>query len=325
LELAEVGVAIAANEYEERVRQLRYELRLRYAEFAGESARLAVIGNLIDSLRQSLGLMRARVERGDAAELDAGLLQADLSRMEAQRAGIEGRWQAARSELARLAGFASGEEPIVEAEFLPQSPRERDPLVSRALVERPDLRMARLEGTQSDAERRLAEAEGHANATLSASYSYVKSKVDDTYGVDSKGLRIPIRDRDDIFSVGLSVPLFAKNRNQGAIEASVARTRGAGLRREYLERSIPLEIESALRRLAAARSTLDLLGSAAIRQMETNLNVMRQAYELGQLRLLDVLTEQRRLLDTQLGRADTISEVLRAWAELEKAVGGLLQ
>ncbi len=326
IEVAELKVAQATAEYEERVRQLRFDLRLRYAEFAGESARLTVLARLIETLQQSLQLTRARVERGDAAALEANLILVDLSRTEAQRASIAGRLEAARTELRRLAGFTAGEEIAVDAAFLPPSrPPLLEELVSRALLERPDLKTMRLQERQGDAERRLAEAEGRANITVSASYSYVKSRVDDTFGLDGRGAPVPIRDRDDILSVGVSIPLFSKNRNQGNIEASVARTRGASLRKEFLEKSVPLEIEGALRRLTGAQNVLDVLSGTATTQAEANLEVIRQAYQLGQLRVLDVLNEQRRLLDTQLARADAASEALRSWAELERAVGGELQ
>ena len=56
-----------------------------------------------------------------------------------------------------------------------------------------------------------------------------------------------------------------------------------------------------------------------------NLSVIRQAYNLGQLRLLDVLNEQRRLLETELTYIDAESEPARSRAELERAVGGDLQ
>lgn len=326
IEVAEAQVALATAEYDERVRQLRFELRLRYADLAGESARLAVVARLIESLQQSLELIRARVERGDAAALEANLILVDLSRAEAQRASIAARLGAARMELSRLAGFAAGEEIAVDSSFLPpRRPPLREELASRALVERPDLKTMRLHERQEDAERRLAEAEGRANVTVSAAYSYVKSGVDDTFGANSRGVPVPIRDQDDILSVGVSIPLFSKNRNQGNIEASVARTRGAALRKEFLEKSVPLEIDGALRRLTGAQSVLDILSGTATTQAEANLEVIRQAYQLGQLRLLDVLNEQRRLLDIQFARTDATTEALRSWAELERAVGGKLQ
>lgn len=326
IEVAETQVALATVEYQERVRQLRFDLRLRYADFAGESARLAVLTQLMQALQQSLDLTRARVERGDAATLEANLLRVELSRAEAQRAGVLGRLGVAQTELRRLAGFSAAEGIAIDSSFAPaHRPPLHDELLARALAERPDLQTLRLQQQQGDAEQRLAEAEGRANVTVSASYGYVKSRFDDQFGVNARGAPVPLRDRDDILSIGVSIPIFSKNRNQGNIEASVARTRGALLRKEFLEKTIPLEIEAALRRVTAAQNVADLLSGTATTQGEANLEVIRQAYQLGQLRLLDVLNEQRRLLDTRLARADAAFEVLRGWAELERVVGGELQ
>ncbi|MEO5923805.1 MAG: TolC family protein [Bryobacteraceae bacterium] len=326
IEIAEAQVAAAKAEYEERIRQLRFELRLRYADFAGESSRVAVLSQLIDSLQQSLDLTRARAERGDAAPLDANLIAVELSRTQAQLASARGRLGVAQTELTRVAGLVAGTEPVIDPSFVPPRTRpDRGALVSRALLERPDLRTLQFQQQQGEAEQRLAEADGHANITVSAAYGYVKSRMDDQFGVNSRGVPVQIRDRDDVLSVGVSIPLFSKNRNQGNIEVSVAKTRTASLRKESLERSIPREIEAAIRRLEAAQNVREILGGSAKTQGEANLEVIRQAYQLGQMRLLDVLNEQRRLLDTKLAHADATTETLRSWAELERTVGGKLQ
>ena len=52
---------------------------------------------------------------------------------------------------------------------------------------------------------------------------------------------------------------------------------------------------------------------------------MRQAYNLGELRLLDILNGQRRLLDTELSYIDAQAELFRSYAELEAGPGGSLQ
>ena len=62
-----------------------------------------------------------------------------------------------------------------------------------------------------------------------------------------------------------------------------------------------------------------------VRQSEQNLEIMRQAYGLGQLRMLDVLNEQRRLIDTQMAHIEAKAELARALAELERAAGGELR
>jgi cobalt-zinc-cadmium efflux system outer membrane protein len=59
-------------------------------------------------------------------------------------------------------------------------------------------------------------------------------------------------------------------------------------------------------------------------QSTKNLAVVREAYQLGQLRLLDVLNEQRRLTDTELLYLDARVAAARALADLERVSGGLL-
>ena len=71
----------------------------------------------------------------------------------------------------------------------------------------------------------------------------------------------------------------------------------------------------------AAREALALFDHGIVDQSEKNLSVMRQATTLGQLRLIDVLNEQRRLIDTEMAYIDAQTELAQATAELEQAVG----
>jgi cobalt-zinc-cadmium efflux system outer membrane protein len=125
-------------------------------------------------------------------------------------------------------------------------------------------------------------------------------------------------------SVGVSVPLTTQRRNQGSIEAAAAGAASLRLRREYLELSLPLEVQSAYERWTAAMRTRDLLRDGVVGQSNKNLAVVREAYQLGQLRLLDVLSEQRRLTDTELSYLDARVGVARALADLERVTGELL-
>ena len=69
---------------------------------------------------------------------------------------------------------------------------------------------------------------------------------------------------------------------------------------------------------------MQLLQTGVLDQSDANLSVIREAYKLGQLRLLDVINEQRRLVDTQMQFIDAQADVARTWAELERASGGNL-
>jgi cobalt-zinc-cadmium efflux system outer membrane protein len=69
---------------------------------------------------------------------------------------------------------------------------------------------------------------------------------------------------------------------------------------------------------------MEILKSGVIEQSEKNLTVIREAYRLGQLRLFDVLNEQRKLIETELAFVDAQAEAAQALVVLEKAVGGTL-
>jgi cobalt-zinc-cadmium efflux system outer membrane protein len=324
LHVAEAQLAIALAEYDERVRQLRYEIAALLAQYAADEERLRVIDSLTNINRRSLELTRARVEKGDAALLDQNLIMVEISRAEAQRSAVAGRVAATRADISRLIGLPAGETWTFPVVTFP-STVAFDGLADKALDQRPDLRLLRLTRQAGDAEIAVAEAEARPNWTLAAGYTRVSSRFDDQFGFTTSGQLTQLRDRDDIVQVAISVPVFSRNRNLGNIEASIGRRKAAELRAQYLERAIPLEVEAARRRFESSRTALASLNDGAIALGQNNLEVIRQAYQLGQMRLLDVLAEQRRVLDLQLASIDVQAELRRSLAELEKAVGGPIQ
>jgi cobalt-zinc-cadmium efflux system outer membrane protein len=164
--------------------------------------------------------------------------------------------------------------------------------------------------------------QGRPDVTLSAQYALRNERIGDLYGLNAAGQPAPLKDRDNILSFGVSIPLLTRRRNLGNIEAAAARVVGSRTLRQHLEATIPLEVKAAWQHWDAAAQSLNILDSGVLRQSEKNLDVIRQAYALGQLRLLDVLNVQRRLIDTQMTYIEAESDVRRGFIELERAVGG---
>ena len=325
VKVAEVSVALAEAEVDERSIQLAYEIETGYLSVVYERERIAVLDRLADSLRESRRLTDARVREGDAAALEAQLLAVEQSRGDAQRADAAGRLIAAELELRRLAGLTPTDAlPAIGQPTGGKAALSLEELISRAKVKRSDLRIARLREQQGDAETTLAQAEARPDVTLSARYARTNTRLDNQYGFTSAGVLTPLREQYNTLSVGVSVPLMTQRRSQGALEAAAAGAAGARLQREYLESSIPLEVQSAYERWNAAMRTRDVLRDGVVGQSNKNLAVVREAYQLGQLRLLDVLNEQRRLTDAELSYLDARVGVARALADLERVTGGLL-
>jgi cobalt-zinc-cadmium efflux system outer membrane protein len=127
----------------------------------------------------------------------------------------------------------------------------------------------------------------------------------------------------DVLSFGLSIPLRTSHSGTGNVQAATARATSARSRRTYLEKTIPLEVESAYQRLNTATNSLQTLKSGVLDPSTNNLSIIQEAYKLGQLRMLDVLNEQRRLVDAQLAYIDAQADTARSWAEIERAIGGI--
>jgi len=323
--VAEISVALAEAEVEERSVQIAYEIETGYLSVVYERERISVLDRVSESLRESRRLTDARVREGDAAPLEAQLLAVEQSRADAQRADATGRLIVAEMDLRRLTGLSPTDAlPTIGPPTGGKAALPLEDLISRAKEKRADLRTARLLEQQGGADTALAKAEARPDVTFSARYAHNNTRLDNQYGFTAGGALTPLREQYNTLSIGVSVPLTTQRRSQGAIEAAAAGAASARLRREYLESSIPLEVQSAYERWTAAMRTRDLLRDGVMGQSTKNLAVVREAYQLGQLRLLDVLNEQRRLTDTELSYLDARVGVARALADLERVTGGLL-
>jgi cobalt-zinc-cadmium efflux system outer membrane protein len=320
--LAEFSVGIAEAELQQLSVQLAYEIIAAYAEVSAERHKLKILDHLIGLNHDTLRLTEARVKEGDVAPLEAGLLRVEISRAEVSRRSAQGRLTSAEIELRRLSGLDSVT-PIPFSDIPAPAPSDPDTLKRGALENRADLKAARLEEERENAGIDLAKAEAKPNVTLSAGYTRQDSQFDGLFGFNSSGTLSPLRDRDNILKFGVSIPLRTSRSGAGNVQAATARTAGARLQREYLERNIPLEVEAAYQRWRTASESLQMLQSGVLDPSTSNLSVIREAYKLGQLRLLDVLNEQRRLVDTQVAYIDAQADAARTWAEVERAAGGI--
>jgi cobalt-zinc-cadmium efflux system outer membrane protein len=158
----------------------------------------------------------------------------------------------------------------------------------------------------------------------STRYSRVNSRFEQ-YGLSGpNGTPVPIRDADNLITGGVSITLPVRNRNQGNIQSAVARARSAALRKEHLERVIREEVMAAVSRYETAAKTLAIFDEGVVQQSRENVRILRAAYDLGEIRLIDVINEQRRLIETQRAYTDLLRERFLAAVELERAVGGPL-
>lgn len=324
VDVAEVGQELARFEILDKERLLRADVRLAYTAALAALRNLGTASQLVEVNEDSYRLIQMRIDEGESSTLEGGLLQVELNRLRTDRLRFESAVEMARSELQTL--VSADPETRIDLAGTLETPSVRaslDGLVAQALAERPDLEAARIRERLAEAEIALADAEGVPNAVVFGRYARGTASFDQ-FGLSGSGIPVPLRDTDNTLTGGIAFNLPFSDRNQGNIEASLARRQSAELGRRYLERVVQNEVRVAYDRLRAAEQIVTLFDSQILNQAEANLATIRTAYEFGELRLLDVVAEQRRLIDTQQAYTTAIGEYRSAFVELERAVGGPL-
>jgi cobalt-zinc-cadmium efflux system outer membrane protein len=231
---------------------------------------------------------------------------------------VEGRLKAALLRLKNLAGIPFTEPLRLREDLatpvLPPPPGSVEAAIEIALRHRPDLKLAKLNEEVAQAGLSLARANSTPDVTAFSRYTLNRSSYEDS----PVGVR---NDRDRLLTFGVSIGIPVFNRNQGAKAESAAALAQARTRREFLETVVRSEVESAYARYEAAREAVGTFEQGVIARSNDNIRVVRAAYELGQFSITDLLSEQRRLVDSQRDFTEMLTEQYRALADLQTALG----
>jgi cobalt-zinc-cadmium efflux system outer membrane protein len=324
IEVSEWGLKLAAFEIADRERQIRADVKSRYGEALAAIRNLQFTEELLGLNQETYEITRARVQQGESPSVDQGLLQVDVGRLESDRTLMEN--QVLRNVLAikPLVGMQLDQELPLQGSLQSwQTTLTLTEALARAESTRPDRGASRLEQSLRNSEVRSSKAEAVPN--LVGSVRYTRSNdLFDQYGLNRAGSVVPIRDLDKMLTVGVSIVLPLRNRNQGIIQAAEARTASAQLRSQYLQQVVAQEVTSAYRRFEAAKRARSVFEGSVLDRSQENVRIIRAAYTAGELRLFDVLNEQRRLVDTQRAYTDVLREYFLSVVELERSIGAPL-
>jgi cobalt-zinc-cadmium efflux system outer membrane protein len=321
-------VSVAEREIEMRdaesydyERRLAAEVRVRYAEAIAATRNLKFTEDLLDLTRNSHQLIRARVELGKSAPLDQNLVWVELNKTEVMRIGFESKAEVAMLELKKVVGMSPEEtlrlrgEFDLERQFLPQSEALR-----RALESRPDLAALRAAENLAAAQAEQARVEGKVDASVFANYERMNFGYN-VRGFNGTGALVPITGVFHYATFGLRLTLPVRNKNQGLIEAAAAAEESARKRREFAELVVRNEVAAAYARLEQARAASAVYRDRVLDASACNLDVLRQAYTLGQKNMLDYIAEQRRFIEVKTGYTDLLKENFDALVEIERVAG----
>ncbi len=333
-----VGVSVPLEIYGQRgnrVNLVKAEITLKEAEVTARKRLLAndVLRNYIDALAalrelktledileldtETIRFVQIRVNEGDTAPLELNLLITEAERLRSRRILTEGRLQSAISTLKFYAGIEYNQQLKLREEIdsaeLPITPTSIETAVDVALKNRPEIQLGELEKQLAINGLRLIRSQSKPDISAFTRYSNGKSIVDSPRGAFDQ------RDKLLTFGVSIGLPIF--NRNEGAkAEAEIA-IRQSEERQKFTEQVIKNEVITSFQRLQAAKSALLKLETLVLPRSKQNLEVFKQVYAIGELKITDLIAEQRRLLDANRDLTETLTERYRANADLLIALG----
>jgi cobalt-zinc-cadmium efflux system outer membrane protein len=322
LAVLDAEVEVAEHEAADVRQQLAGEVAIAYGEVAAANRQLAITDRIIAAASDQLELLRARAAEGSAPALDRDMADVDLRRLHADRLTQTGRVQGALLALKRRLGM-----PVEAALELTQtleelSAAELGNSSTSDLVTRPDVRVAEARMRAAESRIGAARSEARPDITLFGSYMRMNSGFAQR-AFNTAGQLERIRGQFNYVTGGVMVTIPVWNREQGSIAATTAARDAAQARADAARLTASAEVAEARVRYEYAGRAVALYQDTIRPLAQRNLDVVRETYTLGRATVVDVLTEQRRYLETEQAYTEALSDAYRSRINLRRATGEL--
>ncbi|MBA3271348.1 MAG: TolC family protein [Acidobacteria bacterium] len=323
--IAAADRAIEVTEFAaaDQERMLATTIRAAYGELAAAARELEVSDALVAATRSSYQLLRGRVDEGATPPLERNIVEVELHRLEARRLLQAGQAEAALIALKRALGGApygvvtvrDSLDALVQADLQATATTDAPAIGQRADILEADARL-RLAEARVD----QARSDGRLDLNLFGSYMRMNASFPQM-AFGSLGTLEPVQGIFHNLAAGATVVVPLNNRNQGAIAAAQAERAGAQYLRDARALTAESELAIAAARDAHARRAVAVYTSGVRTLAQQNLDVVRETYDLGRSTLTEVLAEQRRFLEIEMGYTDALRAAFEARTALKRARG----
>lgn len=310
--VARIDVARARAEIREAERQLSAKVANAFYAIVVTEHRLQQINYLQRINRELVNVIHNRYHAAEISKLDDNSARIEYQRIEQDKHLLHSLRISQYATLNQLLGRKANqpltvqlEQPIHLKVFKMQT------LQSFALQHRPDRQSLLLAVGRANADKRLAKAERFADWTLGVGVQQDKIVVE---GAEPQPA-------DRTLGVTLSIPLPLLNVNQGRIIEAAATGTQALMALRALNLTIETAVASNYAQLKALHSSLLQTKSTSLRLSVENIKLAQDAYQNGQISLLNVLQIQRQQNDLQNAYLNTLEKYFQVYVALCTAMG----
>lgn len=312
---ADAATRAAEAALEETRTSLYNELRRRYLAVVVADTRHRILRRYTDAVQQAAHAATVRQEEGDLSSIRRSRLTNAEASFENDLSEAKRQQRATRRVLAYTL-LADREErggtsPRFRDYTIPDSLSFRGITVDeQAALSAAAERRARLSVQRARVERerqalRSTRYQRYPDLSLSAGPKQLSAPGGSTYG----------------FTAGIQVELPLWNGGRTAVEAQEGRRTQAQARLDATRRTVEVEVQNALDRIASYRTRLQDPSDSLLQARDTLLEDALFTYEQGELTLFELLDTIESASRTELRRVRLTAEYFRALYDLEAAIG----
>jgi multidrug efflux system outer membrane protein len=296
---------------------LATEVARAYYSLIALDSQVVATRRSLDLRSEGLELQRVRQKAGLINDFNLRQLEAEVAAARAQLPALEGNRTAQELALAVLLGRSP--RAIMEGSVErgkdtgePAVAVVPEGLPSDLLLRRPDV---------VSAEQQLIAA--NARIASARALLFPRIALSGFYGSESASLADLFTGPARIWALGfgLAQPIFQGGRLFGEIEAVEAREKQAVAQYQKTLQEAFREVRQALTIQVKARESFEA-ETERVAALTDALRLARIRYQNGLLSLLEVIDQERNLLQAELNRADALRVQRAAVADLVKALGG---
>jgi cobalt-zinc-cadmium efflux system outer membrane protein len=306
IETAERLREVALSQQDEARWQVHGQVHALFLQVLVAQQRAAAVEQVVRFAAELEQIAQRRVDAGDDAPLSMLVAHADLAQARELLIAAQQIERAAHTRLAEVSGWPVGRPLQPRGELPPvRLAGALSHLVRLAADHHPSLRTRALSVAQAESRVRLEEREAWPEPTVGLAYA--------REGEPS--------DAPDVWLVTLGVPMPLWNRNQGGRARASVALDTARTQQETLGQRLHIQLERAASALDAAAERVRIYGDDIMPAMRRNLDLIREAYDVGEIDIHAVSQTRERVLATQERAIAARAEYYQALVNLEVLVG----
>ncbi|PKO48863.1 MAG: RND transporter [Betaproteobacteria bacterium HGW-Betaproteobacteria-4] len=283
-----------------------------YLNLRSLDGQLDVTAQTLDSRKQALKIVQARLNAGSASDLELAQAESALSGAQAQWSQLHRLRALSESQIGLLSGQPGLKIGATGLDKLPLPPTPPAGLPSALLEARPDIRQA---------EERLVAANARIGVAKAAYYPTIS--LTGLFGSESMALSNLFTGGAGIWSAaaGLTMPIFDAGRTGARVDQASALQKEALANYRKAVQTAFKEVNDAIVGLREY-SEEEAAWSAQVGASQRALDLAQKRYASGYSGYMDVLDAQRTLNNAQLLHLASRKSRLGAAVDLFKALGG---